>query len=162
MNIRLTDLETGLKKFLFFYLVTAAIGIGVGLVFLGLSSDFSLSGSVEHIGGSETQGSFDIPEHYPKSAADLLVTTHNHIMGFAFLILSVGTIFYFNSTITGFWKYFIMIEPLISSIVTFGSLWLVRFVYPEFIWIALLSSVMLYLFLFIMIGTCIYELRLKN
>ncbi len=162
MNIRLSELEAGIKNFLFIFITTAAIGVLVGLVFLGISTDYSLGGTVESIRGSETEGEFDIPEHYPKAVADLLITTHNHIMGFAFLILSVGIIFYFNSTINGFWKYLIMIEPLISSVVTFGSLWLVRFVHPEFIWLTVLSSLLLYIFLFIMIATCIYELKFKN
>jgi hypothetical protein len=134
----------------------------VGLVFLGTSTDYSLGGTVENIRGSETEGEFDIPEHYPKAITDLLITTHNHIMGFAFLILSVGIIFYFNSTINGFWKYLIMIEPLISSVVTFGSLWLVRFVHPEFIWLTVISSMLLYIFLFLMMAACIYELKFKS
>lgn len=162
MNIRLNDLEAGLKNFLFIFLVTSGIGVTVGLVFLGYTSDYSLNGTVENITGSETEGDFDIPEHFPKATANLLITTHNHIMGFAFLILSVGIIFYFNSTITGNWKYMIMAEPLISSLVTFGSLWLVRFVHPGFIWLTVLSSVLLYAFLFVMIGTCIYELKFKK
>jgi hypothetical protein len=162
MNIKLTELETGLKNFLFYYLITVTIGIIVGLVFLGTTADYSLGGTVENIRGSDTEGDFDIPENYPKAEADLLITTHNHIMGFAFIILSVGIIFYFNATVTGFWKYLIMIEPLVSSLVTFGSIWLIRFVHPGFIWLTAASSVLLYLFLFIMIGICIYELKLKS
>lgn len=162
MNIKLTELEIGLKKFLVYYLVTIIIGILVGLVFLGSTTNYSLGGTVEHMRGSEKNDDFDIPESYPKPAAELLMTTHNHIMGFAFLILSVGVIFYFNASITGFWKFFLMIEPLISSVVTFGSIWLIRFVHPGFIWLTVVSAVLLYLSLFIMIGTCIYELKFKN
>ena len=162
MNIQLTELDVGLKKFLTYYLITITIGILVGLVFLGSTTNYSLGGTVENIRGSETKDGFDIPESYPKAAPDLLVTTHNHIMGFAFLILSVGVIFYFNTSITGFWKSLVMIEPLISSVVTFGSLWLIRFIHPGFILLTAASSVLLYLSLFVMIGTCIYELKLKN
>jgi len=162
MNIKLTELEIGLKNFLFYYLVVITIGILVGLVFLGSTMNYSPGGTVEHINGSEQDDDFEIAESYPKAAADLLVTTHNHIMGLAFLILSVGVIFYFNTSITGLWKYLLMIEPLISTVFTFGSIWLIRFIHPEFIWLTILSSVLLYLFLFIMIGTCIYELKVKN
>jgi hypothetical protein len=162
MNLQLIKLETGLKNFLLFYLITVTVGIILGLVFLSATSEYSLTGTVEHIRGSETGGDFDIPEKYPKAAADLLITTHNHVMGFAFLILSVGLIFYFNTTIKGFWKYLIMVEPLFSSIITFGSIWLVRFAHPGFIWLAAISSALLYLSVFIMIGICIYELKLKK
>jgi len=162
MKIKLTELEIGLKKFLFYYLVTITIGIIAGLVFLGSSTDYSLAGTVENIRGSENDEDFNIVESYPKAAADLLVTTHNHIIGFAFLILSVGLIFYFNNSITGIWKNLLMIEPLISSVITFGSIWLIRFIHPEFVWLTIVSSVLLYLCLFIMIGTCIYELKFKN
>jgi len=162
MNIRLTELENGLKKFLIYYLITITIGILVGLVFLGSTTNYSTGGTVEHITGSDKEDDFDIPESYPKAAEDLLLTTHNHIMGFSFLILSVGVLFYFNSTVTGFWKGLLMIEPLISSVVTFGSLWLIRFIHPGFIWLTVVSSVLMYLSLFVMIGTCIYELKFKT
>ena len=160
--MQLNKLETGLKNFLFYYLVVITIGILVGLVFLGSTTNYSPGGTVEHISGSEQEDDFDIVESYPKAASDLLLTTHNHIMGFAFLILSVGVIFYFNSSITGFWKYLLMIEPLISSVVTFGSIWLIRFIHHEFIWLTIVSSVLLYLSLFIMIGISMYELKFKN
>jgi hypothetical protein len=162
MNIKLTELDAGLKNFLFYYLVTVIIGILVGLIFLGVSSEYTPEGTVEHIRASEAESDFDIPEKYPKAAADLLITTHNHILGFAFIILSVGLIFYFNSIIKGVWKYIIMIEPLISSVVTFGSIWLVRFVDPGFIWLTIASSLLLYLFLFVMIFVCMYELKFKK
>ena len=160
--MQLNKLETGLKNFLFYYLVVITIGILVGLVFLGSTTNYSPGGTVEHISGSEQDDDFDIVESYPKAASDLLITTHNHIMGFAFLILSVGVIFYFNSSITGFWKNLLMIEPLISSVVTFGSIWLIRFIHHEFIWLTIVSSVLLYLSLFIMIGISMYELKFKN
>jgi hypothetical protein len=134
----------------------------VGLVFLAATSEYSLTGTVENIRGSEVEGDFTIPEKYPKAVSNLLITTHNHVMGFAFLVLSVGVLFYFNTTIRGVWKYLIMIEPLLSSIATFGSIWLVRFIHPGFIWLTAISSVLLYLSIFIMIGICIYELKLKK
>ena len=162
MNIQLSELEIGLKNFLYYYLIVVVIGILVGLIFLGSTTDYSPGGTVENIRGSEQDDEFAIVESYPKAAADLLITTHNHIMGFAFLILSVGVIFYFNSSIRGFWKNLLMIEPLISSLVTFGSIWLIRFIHPGFIWLTIVSSVLLYLSLFTMIGICIYELKLKN
>lgn len=162
MDIKLTELEAGLKNFLFYYLITVTIGILVGLIFLGISSEYTPEGTVEHIRGSEVKGDFDIPEKYPKAAVDLLITTHNHILGFAFLILSVGLIFYFNSSIKGVWKYIIMIEPLISSVITFGSIWLIRFVDPGFLWLTIASSVLLYLSLFIMIFVSMYELKIKK
>ena len=69
--MRLTELESRLKNFLFFYLVTAAIGMLVGLLFLGTISDFSLDGTVLNIRGNETEGGFDIPVNYPKSTSNL-------------------------------------------------------------------------------------------
>ena len=74
----------------------------------------------------------------------------------------IGVIFYFNSIINGKLKTFLMIEPFISTIITFLSLWLIRFINTSFAYLVILSSTLMYLCWFVMIGIAMYELILKK
>ncbi|MCH8326424.1 MAG: hypothetical protein IIB83_07685 [Bacteroidetes bacterium] len=104
----------------------------------------------------------DIPETYPKTISEMLITTHNHLIGFALIFFAIGLIFYFNSIITGFWKIFLMIEPLVSTIVTFASIWGMRYIAQEFVYLAAVSSALIYLSFFIMSVIIFYELIFKK
>ncbi len=160
MKINLSNLDGTLKKLLLVYLFTVSIGLSVGLVYLAQNTSFSVKGTVEHYNGS-TAGNgddFDIPEKFPKPLGELLMTTHNHVLGLSFLFLSIGLIFYFTSLVNSFWKTFLMIEPLLSVIFTFGSIWGIRYINPGFVYVTDVSAVLMYSAVFVMIFLSVYEL----
>ena len=74
----------------------------------------------------------------------MIQTTHEHVNSFAIISFMIGVIFYFNSIINGKLKTFLMIEPFISTIITFLSLWLIRFINTSFA-LNILSSTLMYL-----------------
>ena len=92
----------------------------------------------------------------------MLLTTHNHIISFALIFFLIGIIFYFNTIITGKIKFFLLIEPLISTIFTFSSLWGIRFIDKSFILITILSSSILYLSFYFIVLILLYELLIKK
>ncbi len=165
MNIKLYQLESSLKKFLIVFVIVLSTGILMGLTYLSRTTNYSPDKTIERFNGSQINDkdeTLDIPETYPKPVSEMLLTTHNHIIGFSFLFFIIGMIFYFNSVISGYWKLFLMIEPLISTIVTFGSIWGMRFIAEEFVYLAALSSILLYISLFTMVGIILYELQFKR
>ena len=165
MNVNLFELDSTLKKFLSAFIIVLSIGVTVGLIYLNYTTNFSTEGAVTRIQGSsesEPNDDFDIPEFYPKPVSELLITTHNHIIGFAFIFFFICGIFYFNSTIKGFWKIFFTIEPFISILITFGSLWGIRYIGREFSIIAAISSTILYVSFYFMAIILLYELIFKK
>ncbi|MEE9430324.1 MAG: hypothetical protein V3V16_04740, partial [Melioribacteraceae bacterium] len=134
------------------------------LVFLFHTTSFSPSFATERIADNTNnfEEDFGIDESSTKSVGELLMTTHNHILGFSFIFFFVGAIFYFNSIITDFWKMFLIIEPLISTVISFGSLLAIRFLDFNFIILTILSAVLMYSSFFVMVGVSIFELTLKN
>lgn len=160
-QIRLNSLPGQLKKFLIFYLLTLSIGVAIGLIYVSQTTSMNQKGVVERWKGSQVSEN-EIPEQYEKSFSEMLMTTHNHIIGFSFIFLQVGIIFYFNSLIKGRIKSFLMIEPFISIVLTFGSIWIVRFYFVQFVYLTFISAVLMYLSLFIMIAVSIYELSKKS
>lgn len=165
MNIKLYQLDKVLKKFIAAFVIVLSIGVIMGLTYLSQTTNYSPNKAIERFNGtqvnSETEN-FDIPDSYPKPISEMLITTHNHIIGFSLIIFSVGIIFYFNSILSGFWKLFLMIEPLVSTIVTFGSIWGMRYISKEFVYLAAISSILLYISLFSMISIILYELNFKK
>jgi len=160
--MKLYQLEKNLKYFLSLFLFVITIGVTIGLIYVRTTTNISAEGTVHRYAGSEVKDEFDIPEHYPKPISDMLMTTHNHIITFSLIFGIIGLLFYFNSMINGTWKFILMAEPLISTIITFGSIWGIRFISPEFAYITIISGVLMYITYYVMVGMMFYELLLYS
>ena len=161
-NISLHQLPAKLKLLLLLTVVNLTVGVGIGLYYVANTTQLSPDGTTEHFSGSEVESDFDIPEKYPKPVSELLTTTHNHILSLTLIFLVIGGIFYFNTSIGGRMKTFLIAEPFISIITTFGGIWLMRFVHPAFVYLVIPSGILMYGCYFIMAGVLLYELRLKT
>ena len=161
-NFKLKDLDQTAKTFITFFLITMLIGIFTGLGYIYYTTDMNPSGTVEHYNGSQVLSDDEIPEEFAKPLEGMILTTHAHVNSFALISLAIGLIFYFNSYISGKLKLFIMIEPFISTLITFSSLWLLRYINEVFVYIVMISSFFMYLFWIVMITVCLYELNKKN
>lgn len=163
-EIYLYQLNKPLRYFLSAFLVSLAIGVSLGLVFLFHTTSFNKDVTAEKLIESENliEEDFGINESEVKTTGELLMTTHNHIIGFSFIFFFVGGIFYFNSIISGFWKMFFLIEPLISTIFSFCSLWGVRLLNENIIYVTIISSIIMYFSFYFMTSISIYELLLKR
>jgi hypothetical protein len=156
-------LNKELKLFLTIFLIVLSVGVLFGLAFLFHATSFDKDKTSERLIESErlVEEDFGINESKAKTTGELLMTTHNHILGFSFIFFFTGGIFYFNSLINVFWKTILITEPLISTVVSFGSLWLVRFYGNGWIYLTILSAVLMYSAFFIMIVISIYDLNRK-
>ena len=158
---RLYELPRKLKLLCFITVFNLTIGVGVGLYYVGYTTQYSLSGTSEHFAGSKISDDFDIPDKYPKPFTELLNTTHTHVISLTFIFLIIGGIFYFNSIITGSMKIILIVEPFISIMATFGGIWLIRFIHSGFSYLVILSGILMYMSFFIMAITIFYELLVK-
>jgi hypothetical protein len=164
LNFKLHQLPRDFRIFLSAFVILLSFAVFTGLAFLYHTTKYTPDSAVEHFNGSEPSENpdFDIPEKYAKPVSELLITTHNHFFGFAFIFLALGTIFYFNSTINGFWKGLLITEPLFSTLFTFGGIWLVRYVHPGFIYLTVISSTLIYISFAVMASVILYELLIKK
>ena len=160
-NLKLKDLDQTAKIFLSFFLITMLIGIFTGLGYIYYTTDMNPDGTIEHYKGSKVLDD-EIPEEFPKPLEGMILTTHAHVNSFALISLVIGMIFYFNSYINGKLKLLLMIEPFVSTIITFTSLWFLRYMNDQFVYIVMISSFLMYLFWAIMILISLYELNKRN
>ena len=156
MNLK--KIDKNLKKLLIYYLITLGIGFSLGVLYVYLNSEFSSLGMIEQYVGNND----DWAPKLPKTLQDLVSHTHEHITMFAIIFLSLALIFSYNNTIKGFWKRFLMLEPFISIIITFGGFFIIRYITTSFSYIIIASSLLMYMCFYIMLFVCLYELILLN
>jgi len=154
----LQTLDKNLKKLLIYYLITLGIGFSLGVLYVYLNSELSSSGMIEHYLGNNDEWAPKLP----KTLQDLVSHTHEHITMFAIIFLSLALIFAYNNTIKGFWKRFLMLEPFVSIIITFGGFFVIRYITTNFSYIIMISSSIMYICFYIMLFVCLYELILLN
>lgn len=162
MNLKLYQFPTQLKKLILALLFSLTFGICIGLGFLYYTTSYSPQRATERYNGSQASDEFEIAENYPKPISEIFITTHNHVIAFTLIFTVVAIIFYFSSVLNGVWKTFLLIEPFISIVISFGSLWLMRFVNPNFVYLMAVSSSMIYLSYFTMLSLITYEIIFKK
>lgn len=163
-KVSLYQLNKDFKMFLSAFLIVITTGVIFGLIFLYETTEFNKKYTSERLIEDQSliEEDFGIDESKSKSTGELLMTTHNHIIGFGFIFFLLGGIFYFNSIVNGHWKMFLIIEPLVSTIISFGSMWLVRFYGSNWIYLTIFSAFLMYSSLFIMVVILLIELNLKS
>ena len=154
----LQTLDKNLKKLLIYYLVTLGVGFSLGVFYVYLNSEFSSSGMVEQYLGNNDEWKPKLP----KTLQDLVSHTHEHITMFSIIFLSLGLIFLYNNTIKGFWKRFLILEPFVSIIITFGGFFIIRYVTTSFSYIIMISSLLMYICFYVMLFISLYELIVLN
>lgn len=163
MKISLRTFDKTLKRFLTTFLVVLTLGVTTGIFYLNYTTSMTPTGTVERYNGSQQEelDDFEIAESYPKQIKELLLTTHNHIISFAFIFGLIGIIFYFTSVTTSFWKNFLLIEPLISTVITFSSIWGIRYIHEGFVYVTIISASLMYVSFYVMSAISLYELNFK-
>lgn len=158
MKTKLNQLDKNLRIFIASYLIVLGIGVTTGLIYIYLTTSMTPSGTVEqYIGNND--------EWEPKLAKefiDLVSQAHTHIITFSFIFLSTGLIFMRNSIIKGPFKLFLIIEPFLSIIVTFGGFFILRYITSSFVYVIIISSTLMYTCFYIMIFVSIYDLTVKT
>ena len=160
-SLKLKHLDSTAKTFLAFFLVTIQLGIFIGIGYIYYTTSLNPGGTIEHYNGSEIVEN-DIPEEFPKPLEGMILTTHAHVNSFAMISLIIGFIFYFNSIVSGRFKLFLMVEPFLSTVITFLSIWIMRYINDSFVYLVMLSSILMYLCWSVMVIISLYELIFKK
>ena len=157
-NIYLRNLSPDLKKIISAFLILIALGISTGIVYISYTTQMSLSGTIEQYKGSSVS-EYDIPEKFPKEFESMIRITHEHVIAFSIISILVSFIFNFNSIIKRKIKLFLMLEPYISIVLTFTSMWLMRYCCNSFAYLLIFSSALMYLCWYLMIFVSLYDLN---
>lgn len=162
-NLYLKNLTKDIKFILISFLITLSAGILTGMIYVIKTTESKPTGIIEHYNGQnefidEDISKWDEIPQTKKYLHDMLETTHTHVTSFAIISILIGAIFYLNSIINNKIKILLIIEPFISTLITFSSLWIMRYVNDSFAYLVMFSAMLLYPCWLIMIGVSLYEL----
>lgn len=131
------------KKLVFTFVLVSFIGVVVGGIMIEVTTHLRPQGVVEQYKGI-SKNKIDAADElkFPKPVKEMLITTHNHILGLSSLFVIVG--FLYLATGKNSWlQISIAVEPLISLIVTFGGLWVMRYLWSPFVYVVILSGTLM-------------------
>ena len=137
---RLRDADRTLRLFITAFLALVTAGYAVGLSYVGHTTSNTVHGLSEQFRGTPESSSVSELK-YAKSADEMSILLHNHVLSLSLVFFCVGGVFYFSSLVNPGIKRFLMIEPIAAIATTFGGIWLVRFVSSSFSWLVLVSGV---------------------
>ncbi len=110
------------KLFILCFLIVINIGFTTGLLFVGNTQSITPGGMVEnYLGNEDDQEASEMK--FKKSDHEMLTLLHTHILSTSFIFFLMGGLLAFTS-LSKKLKYFLMIEPFFSIILTFGGLYL--------------------------------------
>jgi len=132
-----------LKATVFLFTLAVLTGTGVGLAFLAQKSQGQVAGIQENYRGTELEDPMDIPDKYPMPVQQLLVITHTHILSTGMMVFLLGLLVWHTKTPVGL-RAVLINMPLFCIFTTYGGIWLVRFIHPGFVWLIVVSGVLMY------------------
>ncbi len=132
-----------IKKLVFTFAMVSFLGVVVGGVMIEVTTNLTPQGVVEQYKGiskSKLEPSEELK--FPKPMKEMLITTHNHILGLSSLFLIMGFL-YLSIGEASWLQISIAVEPLISLILTFGGLWIMRYLWLPFVYVVILSGTLM-------------------
>ncbi len=123
-------------------MIVNATGYVVALAFVRHTTGLTAAGAAARYRGAEPSAGapMDLPMTFPKPVAEMLLSTHTHLLGMAALFVVSGLCLALCSRPSGRWKRFLVIEPFVATLVSFAALWLMRYVDGRFAWLLFASS----------------------
>lgn len=129
LNGLIYTLPREIKLLLFTFIVVLSIGFYTGLLFVKETSSANPNGIEEQYLGNEDQEDVTIMK-FKKSDREMLTMVHGHILSMSIIFFLSGLILSITKLPKKL-KLFLMIEPFISVLLTFGGIY---FLWKEFLW----------------------------
>ena len=159
----LHQFPTEIKTVIFVFIIVLSVGFYGGLSFVGNTTSMSVTGIESHYLGNEDDESAKVMK-FKKSKREILMVVHNHILSMSVIFLLLSLILS-TTSINKKWKYFLMVEPFVSVILTFGGIYLMWTGISWFKYIVIISGFFMVLSFALGTFTILYELffiRRKN
>lgn len=156
MTFKLYQLPKPLRLSLSFFLIALSFGYFSGLDMLKQTTDFNSAGIEQNILGNEFDEAAE-ELHFKMSERELHAIIHSHVISISMILLVLSSFLYFSSWSSRF-KLFLMVEPFISLVVTFGGLWLLWLGFTWLKYVIMVSGILMHLSIILMIVIALKEL----
>ncbi len=117
------------KMLIIFFLLALSFGFFSGFRYLKGATNLTPAGIEKNYNGNEKEQDPD-EVIFKKSQDEILTVIHAHALSMSMIFFLLGIIL-LMTTMNETLKYFLLIEPFVSIVVTFGGIWLM---WKEVIW----------------------------
>ena len=121
------------------FLVVLSIGFFTGIRFVSETESTTPDGLVEHYNGNE-QDEVAMVMKFKKGTQEMLTIVHTHILSMSMLFFLTGFLLA-QTPINQRLKLFLIVEPFVSILLTFGGLYLIWFGLEWFRYIVIFSGI---------------------
>lgn len=122
LNGLIFTLPKEIKLLIGAFIIVLSIGFYTGLLFVGETSSANPNGIEEHYLGNEDDENAEVMR-FKKSDQEMLTLVHNHILSMSIIFFLVGLLVSITKLPKKL-KTFLIVEPFVSVILTFGGLYL--------------------------------------
>lgn len=136
------------------FILTLSIGFYGGLSFVRSTTSMSATGIEAHYLGNESDEDANIMK-FKKSKGEILTVVHNHILSLSVIFFLLSFILS-TTSINKKLKYFLMVEPFFSLVLTFGGIYLLWSGIIWFKYIVIFSGILM-TFSFVLATLCIIQ-----
>jgi len=143
-----------------FFILTLSFGYFVGLRFVNENTNSTVEGIEEHYLGNEADEEAEVMK-FKKAEKEIITTVHNHVISMSLIFLALGGILLLTSLPQKL-KKFLIVEPFISIILTFGGIWLLWSGVLWFKYIVIFSGILLTLTFTTSVLLILLQLLKKN
>lgn len=135
--------------------VVQLVGYTTSLVYVWHTTRLAPGGIADHYRGAESaEGAMQ----FPKSFAEMLTITHTHLLAMAAIFVVSGVSLSLCERVPDRWKRFLVVEPFGALLVSFASMWLMRYAHPGFGLLLALSSGLMALAFYAQSALVLWEL----
>jgi len=148
-----------IKIFIAAFVLVLSVGYFIGLLFVNQTDSSSPEGmEVNYLGNEENEEAEVMV--FKKGEREMLTILHTHVLSISFIFFLLGGLVAITSLPTKL-KSFLMVEPFISIILTFGGIY---FMWSGVLWmkyIVMISGILMTLVFVVSAGAVLLQLRKK-
>ena len=159
MKSVLSNLSKDLKLLISSFLIVLTIGFLSGTKFLFYSNTTTPMGIEEHYNGNEFSDDQEVMK-FKKSEKEILNIVHSHILSMSLIFLAIGY-FLTKTEISNPLKNFLIVEPFISIVLTFGGIYMLWLEIGWFTYVIMISGILLHICYFLAVFLIFKELYKK-
>ena len=138
--------------------VAQAIGYTTSLIYVWHTTRMVPAGVSTHYRGADSTATEGAME-FPKSFAEMLTITHTHLLSMAAIFALSGACLALCTRPSERWRRFLIGEPFVALLVSFTSMWLMRYGDARFAWLLEASSALMALTFYTQTWFILAELR---
>jgi hypothetical protein len=130
-----------IKSLIFVFIIVLSVGFYGGLSFVNNTTSMDSSEIESHYLGNENDEAAEVMK-FKKSEGEILTIVHNHILSLSVIFFLLSLILA-TTSINKKFKYFLMIEPFLSVILTFGGIYLLWSGIAWFKYVVIFSGILM-------------------